>query len=200
MAQDLRVWGMALTMMCGCGEGLVPRSGAAEGVWTASSAGGSEPTLLDHSRWSPLCPDQDPLAEHRPRQDDCPAASWREEQGALEVETGHCQYFSAAQPLPTPLYEGEALRVVLWHGDLVSADEGQGHVALLLDEQVLWETTVPIPSKAQVYDVELVVARAWPVDTTLTFHLHNHGFNAWKLLSLSRTRGTPAPQTNGESG
>ena len=40
------------------------------------------------------------------------------EDGALEVETGYCNYLSLGQPSLADVAAGDTLHLVLWHGNL----------------------------------------------------------------------------------
>jgi len=120
------------------------------------------------------------LAAHRPDEVDCPVATWGLEAGGLEVQTGACTYLALGQPVR--LSGGDLLDVVLWHDALDAAEPGEGHAALWLDDQILWEVTVPIPSPAGFHDAAVAVPHGGGM---LGWHLHNHGYNSWTLAELT---------------
>lgn len=122
----------------------------------------------------------DPLADHQPADADCPAG-WGPEDGVLEVDTGVCHYLAAEARLPARARPGDVLRVDLWHQLLDAPERAEGHAALLVDGEVVWEVTVPIPSFADAHPGEWVVDRPLEEGTMLGFHLHNHGDNSWSL-------------------
>ncbi|MEZ4241324.1 MAG: hypothetical protein R3F59_35240 [Myxococcota bacterium] len=134
--------------------------------------------------WAPVA--DDPLPDAPPADRDCPAATWGPEAGALEVQTGACAWFAAAQPAKVALHVGDTVEATVWHGDLDAAAPGEGHVALWVGDAVLWETWVPIPHDAAVYPVSVTVDRDWPAGTPVGVHLHNHGFNSWSVDAVWR--------------
>jgi hypothetical protein len=140
--------------------------------------------LVDASAWVPLSAEQDPLPTHRPAEAHCPEGAYAEEDGALEVETGYCNYASFHQPLLSPVRRGDTLHAVLLHADLVFEEPAEAHVALVLGDRVVWQRQVAIPAEAALYDVSFSADQDLQAGSDVVFHLHNHGYNAWKLLSL----------------
>ena len=63
-------------------------------------------------------------------------------------------------------------------------EAAEAHVAVLLGEQLVWETTLPIPTPSAVHDVEVPASAAASQGTPVVIHLHNHGSNAWNLGHL----------------
>lgn len=147
----------------------------------------SEP-LIDVNEWSYQSAEEDSLFSHRPDSVECPDNSWYNEDGALEVETGFCNYLAVAQPSLTSVNAGDNLHLILWHGNLAFDRPASAHVALTLDGQTVWEENVDIPSDAQIFDVRIPVDFAAPAGSKLEFHLHNHGYNTWTLLQLDVER------------
>ncbi len=141
--------------------------------------------LIGHGAWQLVPAHEDPLASHRPAQTSCPQGAYREEAGALEVQTGYCNYLALAQPLPVDIAKGDALRIVVVHDRLVS-EPAQGHIALLLAGEVVWERSVEIPCEAASYDETFRAPGAVSRDEKLGLHLHNHGYNTWSLLAVER--------------
>ncbi|MCB9680828.1 MAG: hypothetical protein H6733_05085 [Alphaproteobacteria bacterium] len=144
--------------------------------------------VIDPAAWVPVDRDDDPLASHRPPVDWCPTSTWGEEDGALEVQTGACPYLYVVQADVADLQPGDRLVGAVWHADLDAASPAQGHVALLVGDRVVWERTVDIPGAAAAYDVDVVLPDDLPTGAPLGVHLHNHGYNAWKVGMLSRER------------
>lgn len=173
------IWG--LTALFGC---AAPGS---DGPVDPGDAPLEGPSLLDHGAWTETAPEDDPWSGHRPEGAYCPQGTRTLEDGALEVQTGYCEYLAIEQPLTVDLPAGQPLRLVLWHDTLVFDEPAQAHVALAVDSQVLWQAHVSIPSAAGVHDVVFEVPEALDAGSTLRFHLHNHGFNTWNLLSLTPT-------------
>lgn len=143
--------------------------------------------LVEAEAWRPAGSGEDPLRAERPAEIDCPAAAWGPELGGLEVQTGTCNYFHATQTSLAAVEPGDMLEVVVFHDRLDAAEPAEGHVAIMFDDEVVWEDYAEIPSAAAVMEAEWVADRAWPAGTTVGLHLHNHGYNSWTMLSLSVT-------------
>ena len=143
--------------------------------------------LADHSAWTATPFHDDHLHHHRPNTVVCGAGGWREEAGLLEVQTGYCNYAALRQPLPFPLRAGEALQLVAWHDTLDAPKPAEGHLAFTVGDDVVWETYVPIPSPAQVFEIELSLPRDTHPEDQLGVHLHNHGYNSWTIASVNWT-------------
>ncbi|MEM9458515.1 MAG: hypothetical protein AAGF11_30335 [Myxococcota bacterium] len=150
-----------------------------------------EPTeplpLVEAEAWRPTGSGEDPLRTERPAVIDCPSAAWGPELGGLEIQTGTCNYFHATQPSLAAIEPGDSVQVVVFHDRLDAAEPAEGHVAIMLDDEVIWEDYAEIPSAAAVMEAEWIADRAWPAGTTVGLHLHNHGYNSWTMLSLSVT-------------
>jgi hypothetical protein len=140
--------------------------------------------LADPAAWLATSPDLDPLAEHRPESVICPSAAYGLEFGVLEVDTGQCNYLSVAQPLAHAITPGDPLRVTVWWQTLIADAPAEGHLALVVDDQLLWEAHVAIPGEADLRQIEFVSPIAAEAGDVLTFHLHNHGYNSWTLGGL----------------
>ena len=76
------------------------------------------------------------------------------------------------------------LHLVLWHGQLNNAEPAEAHVAVSIAGQRVFEWEVDIPSKGGIYDVVVPSPVTVAVGDEVEFHLHNHGYNTWTLLSL----------------
>ncbi|MEO1234887.1 MAG: hypothetical protein AAFZ18_38945, partial [Myxococcota bacterium] len=132
----------------------------------------------------PVGVEEDPLAEHRPAEVDCPPAAWGPEGGGFEVQTGVCNYGAFDQPLPRSLEPGEALAITVWHDFLDAAEPATGHVAIWLDDRVVWEVEVSIPAVSASLETVIPIDDRVGVDGRLGFHVRNHGFNSWRLLTV----------------
>jgi hypothetical protein len=145
-------------------------------------------SLVDVNAWSVQGAADDGFAGHRPDNIDCPDTTWYNEDGALEVETGYCNYLSLAQPSLEALANGDELHLVLWHGDLAFRRPARAHVAITVDGNVIWEERVEIPTDANIFDKRIPVDFDAPAGSKVEFHLHNHGYNTWTLLQLGVER------------
>ena len=157
-------------------------------IEVVAGATGSGQSLVDVDAWTPQVPALDSLADHRPTQLQCPTNSWYNEDGALEVETGYCNYLSLTQPSLAEIRQGDTLHLVLWHADLAFEQAATAHVAVSVAGTLVWEAEVAIPVEANIYDVRLPVGFDAPRGSAVEFHLHNHGYNSWTLLELEVER------------
>jgi hypothetical protein len=142
--------------------------------------------LASSSAWRETPADADPLASHREGRVACTPADWGEEFGVLEVSTISCDYASVEQPLAGDLAVGDRVRIELWWAPLWASEPAEAHLALLVEDRLLWDTKVAIPSPADARAIEFDSPVAAAAGDTLTFHLHNHGQNSWTLASVER--------------
>ncbi len=140
--------------------------------------------LTDPSAWLPTPAEFDPLADHRPEPVICPSSGYGLEFGVLEVDTGQCNYLSVSQPLAHAIAPDDLLRVTVWWQPLIAGEPAEGHLALLVDGELLWELHVEIPGEADLHQLEFPSPIAAEAGSVLTFHLHNHGYNSWTLGGL----------------
>lgn len=145
-------------------------------------------SLVTASDWREQDAAADSLASHRPARVDCPANSWYQEDGALEVETGYCNYLSLVQPGKTEIRNGDTLHLVLWHGDLAFEQPAEAHVAIGIGSEIVWEEYVKIPTGAGIFTRRIPLGFDAAAGTAVEFHLHNHGYNTWTLLQLEIER------------
>ena len=135
--------------------------------------------------WQAVAASEDVFADHRPTDVECGGAGAFVEDGILEVDTGRCTYFAASQPLLVDLKTNQTLLLTIYHDDLFSEVRGAAHLALVIEDDVLWETEIPIPAASRLVTYRIPVTRPYEVGRHLYFHLHNHGVNHWRLVSLS---------------
>ena len=127
----------------------------------------------------------DPFPEHQPDEIDCPPTARRPEYGSLEVSTGTCNYAALAQPLMFDLHPDDVLAIEVFHDALQADAPAKAHIAVAVDAAIVWDQQIPIPSAAQPYRVEVTPELDAPAGTPIRFHLHNHGYNTWKLLDVA---------------
>ncbi len=150
--------------------------------------GDSDAPLVDVDSWVQQSAAEDSLADRRPDEVICPDNSWYNEDGALEVETGYCNYLSLAQPSLEAISAGDTLHLVLWHGDLVFEEPATGHAAVSIDGKLVWEAEVSIPAEADIFDTRIELPFDAPEGSKVEYHVYNHGFNTWTLLQLEIER------------
>jgi hypothetical protein len=167
------------------GPGDAGTSAAETATETGGGAEGDFVPLVDHALWQMLDGAADPLADHRPATVECGLAGWYVEDEQLEVDTNFCNYLGLAQPGLAAIEQGKRVRLGLYYFDLVAPEPAMGHVAILVDGQVLWEDEIEIPGPAKVFDLEFESPLTAELGAEVVFHLHNHGQNTWVLQSVS---------------
>jgi hypothetical protein len=173
---------LILTLIAGCDPDA---PGVAEQVDVEPEPRGEPRSLIFAEDWTPSAIEDDPLAEHRPPQTICPASAWADEFGTFEVSTGACNYLSVEQPLAEPVAVGDELRVQVWWQSLISTEPATGHLALLIDGALVWETHVAIPGASDAKSIQFTSPVAAEPGAIVTFHLHNHGANTWTLADFA---------------
>ncbi len=151
-------------------------------------SGGEDLSLVDVDAWVQQSAAEDSRAADRPADVNCPDNSWYNEDGALEVETGYCNFLALAQPSLEDVAAGETLHLVLWHGDLVFEEPATGHASISIDGKLVWEAQVSIPSDADIFDVKFELPFDAPAGSKIEYHVFNHGYNTWTLLQLEVER------------
>lgn len=144
---------------------------------------------------SPTPAEQDPLSAHRPNEIDCSALSgWYLEDNLLEANTAACNYLSLSEEAATTAHPGDTVIGEVSYFDLTAAESTEAHLALTAGSRILWQTTLPIPSPANVIQLEIEVTEEIPLGEVLGIHLHNHGQNTWNFSPLQvQHRGEHAP-------
>ena len=140
--------------------------------------------LLDPSALVPVDAARDPLADHRPADVDCPPATWGAEGGGFEIQTGACNYAAFDQPLPMPLEAGDLLAISIWHDLLDAPEPATAHVAVWVGETVVWQDEVEIPAPSAALEALVPIDATPSPDARVGLHLHNHGFNSWRFVSM----------------
>ncbi|MFP6685124.1 MAG: hypothetical protein VB934_10435, partial [Polyangiaceae bacterium] len=110
------------------------------------------------------------------------------EDDALEVQTGYCDYLVLEQASLANVWTGDQLELLMLHADLDAPEAAELHIALLWEDTLAWENTSSIPSPAQIFDLKWVAPADRPLGSRLVLHLHNHGFNSYKFISLDVRR------------
>lgn len=160
----------------------------------SACSGASEPpdpvSLVDHARWEVGRLERDPQGGHAPETIECAPGTYHVDGlppfETFEVTTGDCNFFTGSQPIPAAVAEGDTIHFVVWHLDLDATLPGPAHAALSIEGAVLWEIDVDVPSKAALYDVDVVARRAVAKGAHVVFHVHNHGTNEWNVQTIER--------------
>ncbi len=157
-------------------DGLAPRKPAAQ--------------LIDNAQWKLVPESKDPFIKYKKSASKCEEAQGRKvEDGVLEIDTDFCNYITLEQPTLTEIRSGELVEFVMWHLELYAQTPGTGYVALMINEEMVWEKSIGIPGKAQYYEPTWSPKTPIPKGAQVVLHLHNHGANTWKFHSL--TTGEP---------
>jgi hypothetical protein len=146
-----------------------------------TDASAREVTLASREGWTLDQAETDPLAAHRDETTPCSVEALTVEATGFEISTEACNYASVTQPALEALHEADLLQFSVWWETLAALEPSEAHLALLVDGTVLWEDHVSIPGLADVRAVEVPVANDPPAESPVTFHLHNHGSNTWKI-------------------
>ncbi len=140
--------------------------------------------------WQPLiAPDSwvsseatsDPLIEHRPESVVCIVRPWQQEGNGIELDTTECNYISITQPLLHSVDKGASLYITLWWNFLINIEPAEGHIALLVRDEIVWEERVDIPNPPDLREVLLTAPFDMQKNDNVTLHLHNHGSNTWRF-------------------
>lgn len=141
------------------------------------------------TRLSEVDATEDPLDSHRPEIVDCNNLSgWYVEDGLLEANTAECDYLALVEGAAAPAYAGETLEFELSHFDLTAPEAAEAHIAILVEADIIWESTIPIPSDAQALEISVELERDIQEGDLIGIHLHNHGQNTWNLSPFTVQR------------
>lgn len=158
----------------------------ADGRAPADAQGDARPaaSLVDLAAFVAQPPQADPFGDLPDAP--CADSAWGLEDGLFEIATDGCGALSVVQPSLVAVRAGDRVHVVAWHLGLYAPEPAEAHVGLALGEAVLWEARVPVPSAEAFFDETVTVGADAPEGTPLTLHLHNHGANSWRLLTVER--------------
>ena len=132
---------------------------------------------------------QPTIFQHEHNDDErCPGLPYREEYGGVEINTGRCHEITLSQPSLIAVSAGEKLRIIAWHSQLISEDPmpQTGTMMLAIGEQLIWTEQSPIPGAARSFDLVLQTQVDIAPGDPVRVHVHNHGANAWNLLSMEK--------------
>ena len=142
--------------------------------------------VLDHNHWSSVPLLSDPFRSLVPGVRECSKVGWKEEDGLLEIDTEICNFVTLQQRLKADIPKGAPLKIVFWHLTLVANEPAQSRALLKIGNVVVWDWKAEIPKKAELYEQTFRSPKTFLKGTPLLFHLHNHGNNNYRLLSLER--------------
>lgn len=154
---------------------------------STNEAGARRP-LVDHNKWKTSAAGMDPFPD-RPATVTCPRnAAYAETLGgeyAYDVNTGLCDYLTVQQEVLAPVAMDDTLKVRLWHFELSAPEAAQAHASVRIDELILLDEMVDIPTASGAITKAIKAPRAIRAGAVVYFHLHNHGANSWALVEVS---------------
>ena len=142
--------------------------------------------LIHADAWALAEPGADTFAALRPSTSTCDVErGLAQESDGYEINTAWCNYATISQPILAPVVAGDTVDIRGWHFDLTGA-EATAYVGVALDGEILWTEDIPIPSDSGVIRGSFEVPRDVELGAPIQFHVHNHGSNTWKIISLVR--------------
>jgi hypothetical protein len=168
--------------------GLALLSGACSDVNAPSEPQPSHQPLVTLDSWSGVARDQDVFITDPDVVPSCVGAGFFVEDIWLEVDTTVCSWITLEGAARFAVEEGQELRLVVSHFDLVALEPAQGELRLRLGDCDAWQKTVDIPRRAAVYSEPFASPCSLEAGGAVQFHLHNHGQNNWQLQELSILR------------
>jgi len=192
----VRVVPAALAMLVfGCDTDSPPANESAASGGSTSTASTSTGTpielegthpLIDLAAFEKTTRAEDPF-DGRPADVQC-EFGYGLEDGFFEIETDLCNYGAFSQPILAPIRIGDTLDFLLLHENLTSTDpDAQAHVGIAIGTEIVFETTIDIPTEASFIGPQWVSTLDAPEGTPVHIHVHNHGINSYRVSSLTVT-------------
>lgn len=149
-------------------------------------------SLIDHTAWQLVPPEEDPFWDTIENSVPCPEAAYGVEGSGdasfYEVETTDCNYLTVFQPSLMAVEAGDTLKASLWHLPLASLEPAEAKLFVSIAGEIILEADIPIPSSEEVYSPQIVAEFSAPVGSPIVFHVHNHGINSWRFHRFTVTR------------
>lgn len=178
-----------LALACGGEPGPPTPDAAAAADASTPDAARAPADLVRTGGWTLLAPADDPFADHADPARPCDPLGLKDEDSFFEIDTRICAAASVAQPIAAEIRAGDALHALVWHLDLIADPPATGHVALTIGDHVLVDELVPIPSQERLYEVRRAADFTAPAGARAVFHVHNHGYNNWRIAYVRLTPG-----------
>lgn len=146
--------------------------------------------LVGLEDWKPLAPERDPFASEGELPPECDGSYWRveEAQSWLELDTTECGFITLAAGANAVVEEGQELSLEVSHYDLDAAEPATAELRLRFEDCDVWESSLAIPSAANVYRERFASRCPIAQGGQVMFHVHNHGQNTYQLRSLNVLR------------
>ncbi|MFN3196890.1 MAG: hypothetical protein ACE366_00540 [Bradymonadia bacterium] len=147
--------------------------------------------LIAHQDWQPTPVEEDPFADQIGERTRCEGIDelYVEQLGpdeVLSIDTSFCGYATVHQPLLVDVAAGDELRLRRFHFPVNIPEVTEGYVALALNGEIVWSTTIPLPTESGGETVVWQADSDWPHGTPVHYHVHNHGANEWVLIEILR--------------
>ncbi len=161
--------------------------------------------LTDPEAWSFVDPVDDALWPPPPDAAVCDADALQlqafGDDVAVEIDTRFgCGHATVAQPISAALRTGDEVQIRIFHFAQASFPADVAEVAVAIDDEILLQARVPIPTDAGLLSSRVPVGRDHAVGSVARFHVGNHGDNSWNLVELSRVVVGPCPDEDDAPG
>lgn len=151
-------------------------------------AQGVRAEIVEPRRWVRVDASVDPFGD-RPATVDCDEQATYAETfsgvSAYEIDTAYCNYATLHQLTTQDIRTGDRINARFVHFPLTAPEDSEAHVVVRIEELAVLEERIPIPSDAGVLVRDLIAPRDIPAGANAYLHVHNHGANAYVLVSFS---------------
>jgi hypothetical protein len=183
-----RAWLIAALALAACvADGEEEATTASELSSAESGSSGDDgprgpADLVDPALW---VPDEaaDPMPEHRPDDAEC-IIGFGEEFGVFEIDTEVCNYGVFSQPMLADVRTGDTVELTITYDDLIADEPSIGHIVVTLGDVPAFEAEVEIPHAYGLVTAEWTADVDVDAGAPAVLHLHNHGFNQWRLVAI----------------
>lgn len=184
---------VCLTALVACAPATAPDT---DGISDARACS-TIVSLIDATTWSVVPPPDDPFRRDPPldaatstgARDRCGLEDTQVEPLAGEpsysIVTRRCGWGTAQAPLARAVPTGTPLTLRIWHYSLVRLFADSARLALAVEDRVVWERAIAVPSEGALIADEVVLDAPVAAGERLRWHVSNHGENSWNFLSLT---------------
>jgi len=147
--------------------------------------------LVEAEGWTFVEPADDPLWPTPPDAALCDADALQlqafGDDVAVEIDTRFgCGWATVAQPIAEGLVAGDEVQLRVFHFAQATFPAAEAEVAVAIDDEILLQALVPIPTRAGLLSSRVSVAADHAAGSVARFHVGNHGDNSWNLVELAR--------------
>ena len=153
----------------------------------SNDGAGVTESLVDVEGWVLDAMVPEVLSADRPAEVEC-EHGYGLEDGLFEVDTELCNWGAFTQPTLASIQAGDTLEVIILHDTLYSEDEDAvAHIAVAIGDAMLWDTTIEIPAPPGYLRPMITVEEDFEPGTPLHLHVHNHGYNNYRVVDITVT-------------